>query len=466
MTEKNEPINIYTDGGARPNPGNGGWGFCAIVNDKEEYHGFGGCGILATNNTAELVAVLEAVRFAVSKEWPEVIIHTDSKNTQRAFNNLNNYAKNGYRRQDGEPLKNQQTYIELYELLKDSGCKVTVEWVKGHSGVHGNEVADKLALRGIFCQMNGDSGTHVEHVDVTRKTPKASEMPEDLHPLLTGKRLYFKTNLSGKLGENCWLYASLTYPKYNVDKKRIPNKIDRMKMENKMAGMRDADNHYGILLTKNAIGVLEELKGHFDNLFHTRQAPCLIFLDQLRYKAHWLELNKSVGRYVGFKQNVLINSHSAPFGYVVDPPRKIFSNDKWVDFAIALYDRMKSGDKSLELVDITEEIFQKEEKGKKVKKVIWKVNDNIKSTDLAVYINHKDEDGREFNVQLNLGVDIPRRDQLARMTKAFETPPKATLILWDIDVISYRCGIIMEVDGDVLISFTNDANYRINVDKR
>lgn len=69
-------VTIYTDGSARGNPGNGGYGAVLIYGNfrKELSEGYR----LTTNNRMELMAALKALS-ALTKDNLEVHIYTDSK---------------------------------------------------------------------------------------------------------------------------------------------------------------------------------------------------------------------------------------------------------------------------------------------------------------------------------------------------------------------------------------------------
>ena len=45
-----------------------------------------------------------------------------------------------------QPVKNQDLIKELYQLYKSK--KVKFKHVRGHKGIYGNEMADKLAVEG------------------------------------------------------------------------------------------------------------------------------------------------------------------------------------------------------------------------------------------------------------------------------------------------------------------------------
>ena len=53
---------IYTDGGADPNPGIGGWGAVLIHEQTQETKEISGGEVTTTNNRMELTAALEALR--------------------------------------------------------------------------------------------------------------------------------------------------------------------------------------------------------------------------------------------------------------------------------------------------------------------------------------------------------------------------------------------------------------------
>jgi ribonuclease HI len=55
-----KPVEIYTDGACKGNPGPGGWG-AVLISAGREKEIFGGES-LTTNNRMELMAVIEALR--------------------------------------------------------------------------------------------------------------------------------------------------------------------------------------------------------------------------------------------------------------------------------------------------------------------------------------------------------------------------------------------------------------------
>ena len=131
---------IYTDGACRGNPGPGGWG-ALIKLDGAEKELFGGQ-INTTNNQMELSAAIEGL--AALKESCNVKLFTDSKYVMDGINKwLPAWKSRNWTTANKKPVKNR----DLWELLDKAVSKHNIEWnwVKGHSGNPGNEMADDLA---------------------------------------------------------------------------------------------------------------------------------------------------------------------------------------------------------------------------------------------------------------------------------------------------------------------------------
>jgi ribonuclease HI len=136
---------IHTDGGCVPNPGPGGWG--AVL----RYGGHvremcGGEPDSTTNNRMELTApimALEALKRPVA-----VHLFTDSTYVRNGITKwVHGWARNGWITADKKPVKN----VDLWQRLQEACARHDIEWhwVKGHSGVDDNELADQLATRGL-----------------------------------------------------------------------------------------------------------------------------------------------------------------------------------------------------------------------------------------------------------------------------------------------------------------------------
>jgi ribonuclease HI len=138
-------IDLYSDGGAEPNPGKGGYGLILVWNGKrKEFHqGYK----YTTNNRMELLGVITGLEKL--KTDSIVNIYTDS---QYVINGIEKgwakkWKSNNWYRNRNEIANN----IDLWERLLDlvSKHKVGFTWIKGHNGHPENERCDCLATMAI-----------------------------------------------------------------------------------------------------------------------------------------------------------------------------------------------------------------------------------------------------------------------------------------------------------------------------
>lgn len=133
---------VFTDGGARPNPGPGGWGL-VWVKDSEILNQKYGSDPDTTNNRMELKALIEALKI-LKDHTEEITVFTDSNLCVQTINQwAASWEKQGWRRKSGA-IKNLELVQELYSLCK-SKPNVKLQWVKAHNGWLWNEYADSLA---------------------------------------------------------------------------------------------------------------------------------------------------------------------------------------------------------------------------------------------------------------------------------------------------------------------------------
>lgn len=136
-------VTIYTDGGARFNPGPGGYGVVQMYNGecKELTGGYR----LTTNNRMELMGCIVALRNLEHRDKP-VTLYSDSRYVVNGI--CKGWAvawrKNGWIKSDKKPAVNPDLWAELLDLV--AGLNITFRWVKGHAGHPLNERCDELAV--------------------------------------------------------------------------------------------------------------------------------------------------------------------------------------------------------------------------------------------------------------------------------------------------------------------------------
>ncbi|MCE2979947.1 MAG: ribonuclease HI [Betaproteobacteria bacterium] len=144
MADGEPPVDVYTDGACKGNPGAGGWG-ALLRRGSHEKELFGG-EAHTTNNRMELLAVIRALD-ALTR--PSVVrVHTDSQYVQQGISTwIHGWKRKNWRTAAGAPVKN----VDLWKALDAAASRHRIEWlwVRGHAGHPGNERADALANRGV-----------------------------------------------------------------------------------------------------------------------------------------------------------------------------------------------------------------------------------------------------------------------------------------------------------------------------
>lgn len=136
----NHQVHIYTDGAAKGNPGNGGYGVVMELvgtnYKKEFYEGFR----LTTNNRMELLAVIVGLE-KLTKPNMKVLIVSDSKYVVDAVEKkwVFGWEKTGFKGK-----KNPDLWIRFLKIYRKH--QVDFKWIKGHNNHPQNERCDELAV--------------------------------------------------------------------------------------------------------------------------------------------------------------------------------------------------------------------------------------------------------------------------------------------------------------------------------
>ena len=131
-------ITLYVDGACRGNPGLGGWG-AYIITESEEHKLCGG-EPESTNNRMELTAAIEGIAFCPMDV--KLIVWTDSIYVKRGITEW----IQGWKKKNWKDVKNPDLWKKLDATCQ--GRNIEWNWIKGHAGHPGNEMADQLANLG------------------------------------------------------------------------------------------------------------------------------------------------------------------------------------------------------------------------------------------------------------------------------------------------------------------------------
>lgn len=155
-------LNIYTDGSSLSSPRVGGVGYTLIavddLGDEVVYDDYLPSVKGATANQMELQACIAALQTTTKHppadlptvfelaRFSKIVIRTDSMYVEGNFNNAKwTWPKNRWRTKDGAPVQNSDLWKELIRVVKKTGLRVDVKWVKGHKKDAHNIRVDKLA---------------------------------------------------------------------------------------------------------------------------------------------------------------------------------------------------------------------------------------------------------------------------------------------------------------------------------
>ena len=142
---------IYTDGAVSGNgkaDAPGGWAYVIIKDGSMIAYDSGG-ELGTTNQRMELTAALKACQAVEAMDpFATVKLYSDSAYFVRCFkeNWWKNWRANGWKNSKKEPVANQDLWDKLiFFFMKAPGYDFIK--VRGHQGIHWNEVVDKMAVR-------------------------------------------------------------------------------------------------------------------------------------------------------------------------------------------------------------------------------------------------------------------------------------------------------------------------------
>jgi ribonuclease HI len=215
---------LYTDGGARPNPGNSGWGAHGYLYTEDKpkkaimqgytvsslgyipksdnisdvtvtkFFNFVGHTGQSTNNVSEINALYYSLEQLLKLEFTDILIFTDSEYLRRGITEWSDgWIKNNWKRSDGNEIINKEEWTRLLEVInkyKELNIVLNIEWVKGHSDNLGNNIANDLATIGVH------SNPYVPAPYADYRYYEAKDywgIKPERHPYMSFKRLFFNS---------------------------------------------------------------------------------------------------------------------------------------------------------------------------------------------------------------------------------------------------------------------------------
>ena len=145
-------IKIYCDGSTRIQNKKGadnigGFGYVVFDENEDIIDAFSQSVTNTTNNQMELFALYYAIaRYGSKDTWNCPEIYTDSQYALHCATDWGrNWMVNGWRTANNKPVENIEIIYAIQNLLSTGNFNVNLNYCKGHDGILGNELADKLA---------------------------------------------------------------------------------------------------------------------------------------------------------------------------------------------------------------------------------------------------------------------------------------------------------------------------------
>jgi len=150
-----DTVFLFTDGAFSAKRKLGGWGYVAVWN-KKQVAGWGGKDSkyedeVTSNNKMELSAIKYGLAAVPISDYPLVLVSDSQYCLNALFKWADKWKKNNWHTAIGLPVKNKELIEEILEDLRQrrkARQRVFSRWVKGHSGVYLNELADTYATSG------------------------------------------------------------------------------------------------------------------------------------------------------------------------------------------------------------------------------------------------------------------------------------------------------------------------------
>lgn len=162
-----QTITLYVDGACKGNPGLGGWG-AYIITETEEHKIYGG-ELETTNNRMELTAAIEGVSFCPVDA--HLIIWTDSNYVKQGITEW----IHGWKKKNWKDVKNPDLWKKLDAVCANRN--IEWNWIKGHAGHPGNEMADQLANMGA--EQTAKQNLKMTQANADTKKPESDWLLDD-----------------------------------------------------------------------------------------------------------------------------------------------------------------------------------------------------------------------------------------------------------------------------------------------
>lgn len=446
MTDKTV---IFTDGGAVSKRGKwyGGWGFAGKSDSGATFVGYGACNHgRATNNVAELDGYLNAAKYVVKNNLKSVTFTLDSKYVLNgATKFLSKWENNNWLTSTGAPLVNKDKWLEVKAVRKamdDGKISHNYAWVKGHSGVEGNEEADKGATKGIKLAFQSDYEP-VIFEETDESAVEIKKVKQTFTKLFCLKRLLMVTNMpvQQRVESGHYIYYQTSYD-------------DKNSVRAKYLGRPGTDVIESVVLTKDKVEPVDDILTTLDSGFKGVNKPAVIQWDKVATKKNFGTLVvKGKDCLVVDDKDVYLNGDEL-LAYVIGSPRMAFHAYRSLDDKYLLLNSYLDGKiKDDFIMDVTHLFLEEGKKGKQ------KLLPGLSG--LPTFKVRMEPNGKPAEFLLMPNANMP---QVTRLSSLATSHGGLTIkaIIHAAGTKTYRHSIIIETgDGDIAIYDNPHTNLRM-----
>ena len=386
---------------------------------------------VASNNVAEILAILDSIDKCIDYGIKYILIISDSKYAIQV-------ARSSKEASMAELVATNKANIDLWERAITLWSRITAEDVEvlfhrvpGHAGVFGNEIADRLASIG---RNNSRMNSVVQHTKFY-SPQNYWTVTRDLHPFMQQGQLFFKNtmNTPNTAGEE---YAIINYSKSSKGKDdrelEVGKKAVKVIFGYVRLTKRDEEIHVLKQLYSNLMGNL--------SIVNTMRLGDLYSNDIFRYLVRF---GKSIYNISSRKKRFYITAFSdTDVCHGINPPglaneaMNSITNLKAI-LGIYSHHKDKAGIADLIFKDITDMLYERDGKGKLVLRKDIKTDTKDMST---IY----EADGFIGKIIMSFGIDTLTRNQFKKLDKR---EPKVVLIIQKVAAQVIRYYTVVEI-GD------------------
>lgn len=412
-----------------------------------------------TNNTAEIMAAKHAIEFALNKKIDELTIIGDSEYVLKTINSwLDKYARNGWRRSNGEPVANTELWQEVYALRKqylDSGAKLRTDWVKGHSGEPGNEKADRLASTAVSQTIRGK--------DINKSWESQAQgywkNNVEPHPFLMACYHYFESD-EATLRPGIYFLGDNRLADYQEGKRSSDASISVVRLKQPDTILETVRN----VQCQLANGLRAQMRGNMANIF----SPTTVKdIENIGVEA--LSCPNPIRLDMACSMSIPLTVEYRPLGLAGRIMDVATNLERILE---SFFDAQEGTSRIVEFLEVTDCFYttsiKPATKNKETKKVTELLADIVVGTpkiDLPIQFAHckskEVTDIKKINIPFILGYDLLDRNALKRL-EAFH--PKIYTLTWTTSDKSFDYAVVITTEqGDNGIWAAPYTNHRIVV---